>query len=1330
MGNTDSRLNALYREHVFKIAGHENGDIPIFKTDDSKNVRLKDLIALYNSNILIDDTHFNEFYLEFVIAGTELKFSLLNDIINNDELREIMKRNENNYLNLIRFTALQIYNLSNSLNVPSIELLKFRLSRLLCCVRILTKLLPLYFEYERENNRCLNGADIFWSNDARVLFGLGYDDDEDISDEDDNQEDLQNEKIVNDKNIIEPLGVNILKACLKLLFIEGFTIPADGSPGSVSYLLWENGISTQDSLYHKQNPKVDSNRLEIINLLLSLCSVDLYAKQASKSKNYFLYCFSNLMPEYDSICLIASIINVTCRFCSNYQTEMNLPYKGVPIKVSQQQQYPQLRSSFIMSSLQLLNIITSKYWIEIEQEIVEELVKLKIITDSSQINNIALSYTSTINKEHDLKLLLSAFARIFKYPIDSAIKNETSPFGSFSSKTQNNAYNNYHPNNNPNIVNHNGEKQNNNNGNNYSNNENNNKAAQNGNNSYNNINMGPNTRNVGTDSDSNNNIAPLPILPQIFSDIIIFTLNLMNNNKNFENYVADKLANKLVLFSIYYVSYYSQSIEIHSTVIPLISTLSLYLTSKKLVLSKMLETFTTDYYTNKLPNFFKITSNVNIENLTYRDFAIVHLSNIIMNDVRDNIQPRPWCYQMLYNLIQIPSNLRDNELVTLSGKRSSINSSNNNRRISYNTSTIIITLLAKLSSMNYLSTYSTSVYGKNFKSSYRYSPGYKMDLLSLLLRSVTNYIIHSYEDAVNLAFALCRHQRVLLQLRETLLMIGKTVDGNGNIDDPNIIQLKDYYDFSLNPLLLKTGVPGHKQPSLLKRATNNNYNNGNGITNNTNNRLKWSYESTNTNINSAEVIGQMILLDRKLKRESSNGPETNEDNVNTNLNAYKTGINSISFDQENISNRSSSENLDNSSNQDMTRTRSNSITAATKVREIFEHMNYYENLSLNNRQTFASLAAPFPVDLSNIAKSKQLAKNNFIKSFASYSSFNLLVKIIKILVKKFPTITSIKTSEYFNLLQRIGKFEGEFLTEIKVFLPTYHENVNEFVPLALDISNKNACLRKWFYILCWGAIFDTHSGLYNTSENTFESTINAVSSSTSIDSLGIISGKDNANEYGSHLNGERKNPACLYKTNSNNSVLTSYFSNQSNELSSQMPLDISDMHSASPKTKSSVIKHKRSNSTSSNTILSKFSWSNFTKSDNDHDSIMEEEYDEDESSTLNRNPESQFYFDIGLIKPNIWSSTRIRLFSVVKEEKKEFSFLDMTSSILKRFRLGNNNSVETVGSPNVANAGGYHTLNRTYSDSSINSGNQRSRTPRSPKVNISNYSYFGSPKLL
>lgn len=1272
MGNTDSKLNVLYRDHVFKLA---RPDVElIYNPNEKVDKSTHNVIPLFNSDLTLErlsslylggskktdnDQIFAPFYLDFISAGNSLTMELFNKLITHQELRFIYNVNPTNFCNLLRFTALKIYLLSCCLDTESNANLEQQLVQLLVCTRILTKIIPIYLE-KRGN------VDIFWTRDATHIFG-----DLVASSSNDGNSPVQP---------LPPLGSLLVKACIKLLFVEGFTITSMGSPGSMTALLWENGVSTQDCSYHNQTPKVDANRLEIVNLLLALCSSDLYRtnslilgpKKSNKAScNNFLYFLSKLSPEYDVICLTASIINLTCRYCSNYHEENTLPYNNLGFKNSQQQQLASLTLSLVHSSLQLLNLLCFNSWDQ--KQMLDFALSLKLVQlDNNDLpSNIALSFLATLTREIDFKLILSSFARIFKLPIDLAVEQESNPLSFPSRKpssasgndsnnhTSSGAHNNDNHNNNSN--NHNAS-----NGNNYG--ANNHSTGH----SVTNSSHNHNTSNEPTNDKSNNSMA-LPQVPPLLSEVLIFFTNLIQENKLFENYIADKFANKIVIFSVYYIIFYEDNPQLSATLIPLCYNLALLLTSKKLVLSKMLETFTPNYYTNKLPNFFKLSTG-SITNITYRDFTIIHLCNTAISNARDNVQPRPWLFEIIYNLIPISSTLKDEELAQTSSKKHPKNLVNGG--LSYNASMSILNLLSKLTIKSYLTVYASNMNDLP-KPCYLISPGFKLDTIALILRAMSTYIILYFNEARNLLFALCRHQRVLFQVRDTIETITKALQGRGDIEGVKI-QLRDYFEYSMNP-----------------RSTANEVN-----------FVRKGYNPTGKQ----ELTTQNIVFDK-----SKNTAYQTECSVDD----FQDGLDDVNE----IASQGDASDLE-SLNLELTKTHSN----LGKTLEMVEQADLSRNILMSNREIFFKTRPKWPIGITIKSKVKKNSKLSLSDSWTGAHSLSLLMRITKIMLRRFPSITTITTTEYYNIIAEMGTFKDKFDLVINPTLPLYIRVLKEIEPLKLDLSIKNETYQQWLYMLIWADTFTTHSGFYSIS-NSFAN-LGTISDINNVLNLPSSSANDNIAECNTptapNLERWNSNGSGLSRTNSNGSSLMGYFASQNNDFVPNSPLDTTTVrHVSSPKLKNA---RNKTNNVDSGHSFFNFSWTGFNK--NDHYSpINEQGQYKSSSSQSNGHRAYIFTLDTGILKPNTWAGTNVKLFDIRKEEKEEFSFLDMTSSLLKRFRIGSNvsvNSLESITTSANHSSGNPNGVNNTTSPLTPTTSSPRLQRDRA----TSNFALFATPKQL
>ena len=912
---TGGRRQSSKKNRDTALKGNNHNVIPLF----SDTTSLSEIIAIYRDPSLLypsdPDTLFQPFYRDFISLNDSLRGAdSLGNLITNDDLRTVIHANYANYSNLIRFIILQIHLKlhtlgptghlevnDNQITATTREFLMAQFNRILLLVRVLTKLIPIYYEYLGATNTREYHDDFLWDNSLDSVFNLSNFSTT-IS-----QDDGSNVNFVAPDGLL-PLGSTLLNSLLDLLFIEGFTVPlrteaelggnrdtttrnsgrVNGSSlGSINYgILWELGIDTPDqTLSQLQSPIFDSNRLEIVNLFLALFSSDIYYDKRSSTSNKFVLALTkktslvgttttttinrtgnSIDDAYKLRQLLTSMVNLISVYCNNYKQQILTPYDTYNQKVSAQKSLPQLKSNLVVSCLQFINILLS-------------VTETKTETSTSDRNFVTDYFGTFLRREFDSKLLLTAIVRVFKHPIEVAIEQESDPLrfnnssvlspstrntsgfihsitshssqsdasgGRNNSNSNNNNNNNTNPNinsnprsNTPNrmhtmspsplIGQRRRESNSNSNSNSNNNNNNNNNCNSNQTDNSGNIHSTTPNRNINSSANNGNNSSnnigdsdQLPDVPVILNQVLLLLINLLKYNDGFLNYFSDKFSNKFLIFTIYYIKYYRNNPKASSTLIPLCYNISLFLTTKNLVLYKLLQTFTTNYYTNKLPNFYKILNVSNCNKLTYRDFSLIQLSSIAISDISNNVVPKPYVYELIYNILPInsgvinrSSEINISELSTRSNSNTSARSETSNNRsrkeeaagissnhnnigntvnmaplsssstisdkLSYNAAVSLLNLLTKLSSKTYLSTPSDPLPG-NISAHFDYltSPATKLDLLALLLRATLITIVHYYKESKNLLFFLTRHQLILYQIKDALNFISKSVTGNGN----------------------------------------------------------------------------------------------------------------------------------------------------------------------------------------------------------------------------------------------------------------------------------------------------------------------------------------------------------------------------------------------------------------------------------------------------------------------------------------------------------------------------------------------------------------------
>ncbi|KAL6946980.1 hypothetical protein ACO0QE_001837 [Hanseniaspora vineae] len=419
MGNTDSKLN-IYKQHILLLANadiviplyqqksHSATETSFTSNDHGKNHDYtqtgqategeedEDIASIQSDGLdSFDDDEvggegtegakerehqnpdsdpYNDFFNCIVETTQYLSFADIDKSINNNELKYIFYSNPTNFTNLLKFLCYKIIRIVNSISKTASSIssgkhvttnhnFEFQIRTLLTCVRILTKIMPIFFElcYNdiNKNHQLINEDSIFWEIDTAESnnFELNSLNENNSLSESLNGEkhpqntiadalnslkvdmtyknisalnknsssttaaiDESSESITessDDKNDgnTTVLGICLLSSLLKSLFMEGFTLPLEKNSrkGYISFQLWENGITSSSNDYVTLSPTLDANRLEILRLVEVLCSNCLYSEL--KIDNKFLASWCCCMPEYLSIYLLSSLTNVLLRSC-------------------------------------------------------------------------------------------------------------------------------------------------------------------------------------------------------------------------------------------------------------------------------------------------------------------------------------------------------------------------------------------------------------------------------------------------------------------------------------------------------------------------------------------------------------------------------------------------------------------------------------------------------------------------------------------------------------------------------------------------------------------------------------------------------------------------------------------------------------------------------------------------------------------------------------------------------------------------------------------------------------------------------------------------------
>ncbi len=364
--------------------------------------------------------------------------------VSSNDIRYIRDSNLGNFCNLLRALSFHVIHLASKKSVP---LNVFPTKELLTSVRILTKLMPYLYEMEtlipveREIFWTLNNAPASLvkadspadctSTSATVGTaspGLSSSDDPSSSDSTKVNVDFKQKSSSSNESTkarfdnqtasqLHPLGPQLILAAINLLFTAGFTTPLPDGVDSASYAmnnvdftLWEDGIGSQTvasgsagSQYEPPSIDLDTHRLELIRLLLSLCSQCVYETVPTivAEGSPFLSFLVSSVPKLQLLALLSSLINVACRSARTNSTSITNE-NGLIFEIAD---YRELRSLFVANSMQLLCLM-----------LIYPLPKqhAKYVSGTS---NLARYYCGRIYKVEEVVLLAEGFLRPLIRPI-------------------------------------------------------------------------------------------------------------------------------------------------------------------------------------------------------------------------------------------------------------------------------------------------------------------------------------------------------------------------------------------------------------------------------------------------------------------------------------------------------------------------------------------------------------------------------------------------------------------------------------------------------------------------------------------------------------------------------------------------------------------------------------------------------------------------------------------------------------------------------------------------------------------------------------------------
>lgn len=339
------------------------------------------------------------------------------EALSNADLKYVRGENGINFANVVCVVASKIVALASARNI---RLQDWPRTELLAAVRILTRLLPFVMELGLQEPARAHFENVFWSLDASnlgsenaylssMLAQSGA-----VTSTTEDTLETRFHTLVYDR---VPLGASLVRALVNLLFTLGFGV-YDNTPyneiwaNDIQLVLWEPGIS-ESACYSKTSSVCDSHRLEIMRLLLVLCSGQMYTSldAAVTTGSKFLTVLTTSMDKRTFACLIASLINLTCK--STKDNDSNTPnVNGLEFD---DQTNKKLRLAMVTNAIQLLAVVITyplppgdRVWLR----------RLNI-NESARAKNMARLMCAQISKSHELELVVKNLVHPLLKPLIS-----------------------------------------------------------------------------------------------------------------------------------------------------------------------------------------------------------------------------------------------------------------------------------------------------------------------------------------------------------------------------------------------------------------------------------------------------------------------------------------------------------------------------------------------------------------------------------------------------------------------------------------------------------------------------------------------------------------------------------------------------------------------------------------------------------------------------------------------------------------------------------------------------------------------------------------------
>lgn len=259
------------------------------------------------------------------------------------------------------------------------------------CIRVLTRALPYVYEAEQ----LADWEERFFWTPRRRKSQYVRPQNEVLFDESQQNDAPQPPEADNEYESAQPLAEELLDTLIDLLFCSGFTIPRiPGARGKVTYTIWQSGVGCKQSI--GTNKEIESNRCEVLRLLLTIMSKSMYMPAGSltstgvRATTYLATCSEKQVV----LSVLCSLLNTTIKY--NAAT-WRIPYDQIIGKDSKQ--------ALVVYSLQTLLVLL--------------IYSVPEDRDHPQQKNMYRHFLGRLHRPEDFQFLADGMTRVLSQPMQA-----------------------------------------------------------------------------------------------------------------------------------------------------------------------------------------------------------------------------------------------------------------------------------------------------------------------------------------------------------------------------------------------------------------------------------------------------------------------------------------------------------------------------------------------------------------------------------------------------------------------------------------------------------------------------------------------------------------------------------------------------------------------------------------------------------------------------------------------------------------------------------------------------------------------------------------------